>query len=148
LKAISTTGRAAKYFEFFVLGSAETGQSYCHGDSYWLPGGALLSNVALGITQAMLLQELSPAGRDGHLDNPKEIYIALLPSYPKIRATLRARTLHNLPQNPPWSCPECGVGLGWDGSNSKETTGIKVVDINNYRWAKYCRGLFELPVAV
>jgi hypothetical protein len=147
LKAISTTGRAAKYFEFFVLGSAETGQSYCHGDSYWLQGGALLSNVALGITQAMLLQELSPAGRDGHLDNPTEFYIALLPSYPKIRATLRARTLHNLPQNPPWLCPECGVWLGRAGSTPIETAGSKFVDINKYRWEKHCRGPFELPIA-
>lgn len=28
-----------------------------------------------------------------------------------------------------------------------ETTGKKVVDINMYRWDKYCRGLFELPTA-
>jgi hypothetical protein len=25
--------------------------------------------------------------------------------------------------------------------------GQRVVDINNYRWHKHCRGLFELPVA-
>jgi hypothetical protein len=128
--------------------SAETGQSLCQGDSYRLQGGTLWSTLVLRITQAMLLLELSPAGYDGHLDNPTEFYIALLPSYPKIRDTLRARTLHTHPQNPRWYCPDCGFGLGWDGSNSKETTGIKVVDINNYRWAKYCRGLFELPVAV
>ena len=28
-----------------------------------------------------------------------------------------------------------------------ETTGKKVVDINRYRWDKYCRGVFELPAA-
>jgi hypothetical protein len=28
-----------------------------------------------------------------------------------------------------------------------ETTGSKTIDINQYRWNKHCRGLFELPVA-
>jgi hypothetical protein len=28
-----------------------------------------------------------------------------------------------------------------------ETTDGKIVGINNYRWEKHCRGLFELPIA-
>ena len=27
-----------------------------------------------------------------------------------------------------------------------ETAGSKVVDINQYRWKKHCRGLFQLPM--
>jgi hypothetical protein len=27
-----------------------------------------------------------------------------------------------------------------------ETPSSKVVDIKKYRWRKYCRGLFELPI--
>jgi putative transposase len=33
------------------------------------------------------------------------------------------------------------------GDTPVETTGSKVVNINKYRWEKYCRGLFELPAA-
>jgi putative transposase len=36
---------------------------------------------------------------------------------------------------------------GRDGRTPIETTGSEVVDINKYRWEKYCRGLFELPIA-
>jgi len=33
------------------------------------------------------------------------------------------------------------------GSSPSATTDQKVVDINEYRWKRYCRGLFDLPVA-
>jgi putative transposase len=36
---------------------------------------------------------------------------------------------------------------GRDGATPVETTGSKTIDINQYRWNKHCRGLFELPVA-
>jgi len=36
---------------------------------------------------------------------------------------------------------------GRGGDTPVETTGSKVVDINQYRWEKHCRRLFELPVA-
>ena len=36
---------------------------------------------------------------------------------------------------------------GRHGATPMESGGNKVVDINDYRWKKYCRGLFELPVA-
>ena len=36
---------------------------------------------------------------------------------------------------------------GWAGGIPMETRGSKVVDINDYRWKKYCRGLFQLPLA-
>ena len=36
---------------------------------------------------------------------------------------------------------------GRDGRPPVETTGGKIIDINQFRWEKYCRGLFELPVA-
>ena len=35
---------------------------------------------------------------------------------------------------------------GRDGSTPTEATGSKVVDINKYRWKKFCRGLFVLPM--
>ena len=34
-----------------------------------------------------------------------------------------------------------------DGYTPIERDSKKVVDINNYRWDKHCRGLFQLPVA-
>ena len=34
---------------------------------------------------------------------------------------------------------------GRDGATPAESANNKVVDICNYRWKKYCRGLFELP---
>ena len=36
---------------------------------------------------------------------------------------------------------------GRDGETPMESEGKKVIDINDYRWTKHCRGLFELPVA-
>ena len=36
---------------------------------------------------------------------------------------------------------------GRDGYTPTEATDNKVVDINKYSWKKYCRGLFELPIA-
>ena len=33
------------------------------------------------------------------------------------------------------------------GATPEESANRKVVDINQYRWQKYCRGLFELPLA-
>lgn len=32
-----------------------------------------------------------------------------------------------------------------DGVTPMESEGNKVVDLNDYRWKKHCRGLFELP---
>jgi hypothetical protein len=29
----------------------------------------------------------------------------------------------------------------------QKNPGSSVIDINDYRWEKHCRGLFELPVA-
>jgi hypothetical protein len=34
-----------------------------------------------------------------------------------------------------------------DGATPVNSGSEKVVDINNYRWKKHCRGLFQLPVA-
>ena len=34
-----------------------------------------------------------------------------------------------------------------DGATPVNSSSGKVVDINNYRWKKHCRGLFQLPVA-
>ena len=34
-----------------------------------------------------------------------------------------------------------------DGATPIARDGITVVDIHNYRWKKYCRGLFQLRVA-
>ena len=42
---------------------------------------------------------------------------------------------------------ECRTHSGRDGATPMELEGNKVVDINDYRWKKHCRGLFELPVA-
>ena len=36
---------------------------------------------------------------------------------------------------------------GRDGRSPDETVEKKVVNINQYRWEKHCRGLFQLPVA-
>jgi putative transposase len=36
---------------------------------------------------------------------------------------------------------------GRQGSTPIEATCSKVVDINNYRWKRHCRGLFQLPIA-
>ena len=36
---------------------------------------------------------------------------------------------------------------GRDGGAPVDLGLGKVVDINNYRWKKHCRGLFELPIA-
>jgi hypothetical protein len=36
---------------------------------------------------------------------------------------------------------------GRDGATPAELVDRKVVNINQYRWEKRCRGLFELPIA-
>ena len=36
---------------------------------------------------------------------------------------------------------------GRDGATPVDSDVNRVVDINQFRWEKYCRGLFELPVA-
>ena len=41
----------------------------------------------------------------------------------------------------------CRTHSGRDGTTPMESGDNKVVDINDYRWQKHCRGLFELPVA-
>ena len=33
------------------------------------------------------------------------------------------------------------------GATPVESDSGKVIDINQYRWAKHCRGLFQLPAA-
>ena len=42
---------------------------------------------------------------------------------------------------------ECRTHSGTRGSTPVENTSARVIDINDYRWGKHCRGLFELPVA-
>ena len=42
---------------------------------------------------------------------------------------------------------ECRTHSGKRGSTPIENSSAKVVDINDYRWKKHCRGSFELPVA-
>ena len=41
---------------------------------------------------------------------------------------------------------ECRAHSGRDGATPVETSDRKVVDINQYRWKKHCRGLFQLPM--
>ena len=41
---------------------------------------------------------------------------------------------------------ECRAQSGRDGATPVETSDRKVVDINQYRWKKHCRGLFQLPM--
>jgi putative transposase len=36
---------------------------------------------------------------------------------------------------------------GRDGVTPVEKTGVKIININQYRWERHCRGLFELPIA-
>jgi transposase InsO family protein len=42
---------------------------------------------------------------------------------------------------------ECRTHSGRQGATPTESAGNKVVDINDYRWKKHCRGLFHLPIA-
>jgi transposase InsO family protein len=35
-----------------------------------------------------------------------------------------------------------------DGATPVDSCSTKVLDLNDYRWKKHCRGLFQLPVAV
>jgi len=42
---------------------------------------------------------------------------------------------------------ECRTHSGRNGLPPVEAIGGKIIDINQYRWNKHCRGLFELPVA-
>ena len=44
-------------------------------------------------------------------------------------------------------CNECRTHSGRDGPTPVDSGTGDVVDINNYRWDKHCRGLFQLPVA-
>ena len=41
---------------------------------------------------------------------------------------------------------DCRTHSGRDGATPLESEGNKVADINDYRWKRHCRGLFELPV--
>jgi putative transposase len=36
---------------------------------------------------------------------------------------------------------------GRGGATPVEKTGGEIIDINQYRWRKRCRGLFEMPIA-
>jgi putative transposase len=42
---------------------------------------------------------------------------------------------------------ECRTHFGRDGATPISPESGKVVDINEYRWQKHCRGLFHLPIA-
>ena len=42
---------------------------------------------------------------------------------------------------------ECRTHSGRDGATPVDSDREKVVAINDYRWKKHCRGLFQLPVA-
>jgi len=42
---------------------------------------------------------------------------------------------------------ECRTHSGRDGVTPAASTVGNVVDINQYRWEKHCRGRFELPIA-
>jgi putative transposase len=42
---------------------------------------------------------------------------------------------------------QCRTHSGRNGTTPVEKTSGKIIDINQYRWRKHCRGLFELPVA-
>ena len=116
------------------------------GISYWLQGGNLCVTLPQGYpthaTARIVTYEQKRAPGEA-----TKFYIAPLLNRPGTRAVFWARTLHELPQNPPWSCPQCGVWLGLGGSTPIEPTGSKVVDINKYRWEKHCRGLFEKTIA-
>jgi transposase InsO family protein len=58
-----------------------------------------------------------------------------------------ATDLENKLQNYQCYFNGCRTHSGRDGATPMESAGNKVVDINDYRWQKHCRGLFELPVA-
>ena len=57
-----------------------------------------------------------------------------------------ATDLENKLQNYQCYFNGCRTHSGRDGATPIESAGNKVVDINDYRWQKHCRGLFELPV--
>lgn len=42
---------------------------------------------------------------------------------------------------------KCRTHSGRDGCTPVSASDSKIVDINNYRWQRHCRGLFELPIA-
>lgn len=44
-------------------------------------------------------------------------------------------------------CNEHRCHMGRSGATPIERDSKKVIDIDNYRWKKHCRGLFQLPVA-
>jgi putative transposase len=57
-------------------------------------------------------------------------------------------------RNPRYGCPRIAQQINEHRCHSSresetpiERDSKKVVDINNYRWEKHCRGLFQLPVA-
>jgi len=43
---------------------------------------------------------------------------------------------------------ECRTHSGRDGTTPVNPESAKIIDINEYRWQKHCRGLFHLPIAV
>ena len=57
-----------------------------------------------------------------------------------------AADLENKLQNYQCYFNQCRTHSGRQGTTPMEPGGNKVVDINDYRWKKHCRGLFELPV--
>jgi putative transposase len=58
-----------------------------------------------------------------------------------------ATDLENKLQNYQSYYNECRTHSGRGGSTPIENPEGKVIDINDFRWDKHCRGLFELPVA-
>ena len=36
---------------------------------------------------------------------------------------------------------------GREGTTPEDPDSVKVIDMNEYRWLKHCRGLFQLPIA-
>ena len=42
---------------------------------------------------------------------------------------------------------ECRTHSGRKGATPVNPGSAKVIDINEYRWQKHCRGLFQLPIA-
>ncbi|MEP4147012.1 MAG: integrase core domain-containing protein [Halioglobus sp.] len=58
-----------------------------------------------------------------------------------------ATDLENKLQNYQCYYNKCRTHSTRDGRNPDETFEYKVVDINQSRWEKYCRGLFQLPMA-
>jgi hypothetical protein len=58
-----------------------------------------------------------------------------------------ATDLENKLQNYQCYYNECRSHSGRNGVTPDETIDYKVININQYRWKKLCRGLFHLPIA-